>query len=150
MNVLDFNEYQRLKFFTVYPKTGALREEQIATMGPEEVELVLDLAMKLKWAAMERKNMIDCCDESILEVFREFENKLVPIEEFVLENCTPEELKTAQEGIWYKVMRLVEERKLTNALDIVQLYDSVNKPYFRLGWVDAWLMKEDQVQILED
>ena len=135
---VHLNEACRKQFLASFTPGSFFTPEQIEERRPDEVEAVEKLVKDLLWASIERRGAVSSFGTEAEEAYLELENKLPSLESFGPENFTRVELKVVQEGIWARAVRFVAEQNLTNAVEIMELYDTVNQPYFGSTWLEAW------------
>lgn len=137
------NEVARNTFFQNFTPGSTLTKEQIDDLGPKNVERVEKLAKDILWASMERRSLVSTIGTPIEEYFLKAEDDMPPVDTFLPDESSKAELEAAQDGVWAQTVRIVAERNLTNGVEIMELYDQLNQPYFRFTWLEACKARED-------
>lgn len=137
LKVLKANEACRKLFYESFTPKSTLTKDQLGELTAQEVIWIEELVRDILWSSMERRSTISTVGPEVEEIYLEPENKLPLPDTFVQEECTPSELSEVQEGVWAQITRLVAERNLSNGLEIMNLYDEINQPYFRYTWLQV-------------
>ena len=137
LKLLKMNEACRNAFYANFTPGSSFTKDQLQDYTAEEREWIEELVRDVLWSSMERRSAISTIGPEVEELLGESEKALPLTDTFLLEECIPEELQAVQEGVWAQVVRLVSEKNITNGVEIVELYDQINQPYFRCSWLDA-------------
>lgn len=139
------NEKARQTFYRNFTPGSTLTKEQVEDLGPEQVARVEQLVKDLLWASMERRSFISTCGVEAEELYLKDEHDMPAVETFLPDESSREDLEAAQNGVWAQVVRLIGERNMTNGIEIMDLYNEINQPYFRFTWLEACKARE-QIQ----